>query len=54
MRAACFWAAVANTAGAQPFLARPVSIVVPYSPGGETDVIGRTIAARLKIGRAHV
>lgn len=32
---------------AQAFPSRAVSIIVPYSPGGETDVIARTMASRL-------
>ena len=31
----------------QPYPSRSVSIIVPYSPGGETDVIARIMAARL-------
>jgi tripartite-type tricarboxylate transporter receptor subunit TctC len=32
---------------AQPYPSRPVAIIVPYSAGGETDVIARIMAARL-------
>lgn len=45
--------AISSTASAQPnpanpaYPARSVSIIVPYSPGGETDVIARLMAARL-------
>jgi len=40
-------AALAHPAVAQTYPAKSVSIIVPYSPGGETDVIARLIAARL-------
>lgn len=39
--------AAACTVAAQPYPSRTVAIIVPYSPGGETDVIARTMAARL-------
>ena len=32
---------------AQGFPAKPVRLVVPYAPGGATDILGRTIAQRL-------
>jgi tripartite-type tricarboxylate transporter receptor subunit TctC len=32
---------------AQPFPSRPVSIIIPYAPGGETDSIARVMAPRL-------
>ena len=31
-------------AGAQDFPSRPITIIVPYAPGGSTDVLGRTLA----------
>lgn len=37
-------------AGAQPYPAKPVKIVVPAQPGGGLDLIGRTVAEQL--GRA--
>jgi len=44
--AALFW----QSAGAQGFPVRPITLVVPFSPGGSTDVIGRILAERM--GRA--
>jgi tripartite-type tricarboxylate transporter receptor subunit TctC len=34
----------AASASAQDFPARPITIIVPYAPGGSTDVLGRTLA----------
>jgi tripartite-type tricarboxylate transporter receptor subunit TctC len=39
--------AVTATAAAEKFPTRSVTFVVPYAPGGVTDVYGRAIAARL-------
>lgn len=39
----------AVSASAQTFPTKPVSIVVPYPPGGATDVIARLIAQRLSV-----
>src|SRR2546422_3958984 len=49
--AAAFLAAPAGTAFSQPPgwpKAKPITYVVPFSAGGSTDVVGRTIGEKLQ------
>src|SRR5262245_20556642 len=43
----CLLCATARDASAQPYPSRPVKVVVPYPPGGNTDLVGRLFAQRL-------
>jgi tripartite-type tricarboxylate transporter receptor subunit TctC len=40
--------AVAHIASAQDYPSRPISIIVPFPPGGPVDVLGRLLAERLR------
>src|SRR5260221_13239794 len=45
---AAFVVAALNSATAQVYPSRPITMVVPFAAGGPTDVVGRIIAERLR------
>ena len=44
---AFLWMAGAHTASAQSYPAKAVRFIVPFPPGGPTDILGRVVATRL-------
>src|SRR5262249_51022276 len=51
--AACAWPFVTELAAAQDFPNRPITLVVPFPPGGGTDAMARTAAERMSKSLGH-
>jgi len=45
-----FFAGLASSASGQDYPTRPVRVVVPFSPGGATDILARLLARELNEG----
>lgn len=48
--AACCWIFTASVAIAQTYPTKPIRVVVPYAPGGATDLTGRTVGQKMQQG----
>jgi tripartite-type tricarboxylate transporter receptor subunit TctC len=46
----CMLMSLASLAGAQDYPARTVQVIVPFPPGGPTDIVGRLVAQKLSEG----
>src|SRR4051812_19674149 len=46
----CAVGSVAGVAQAQSFPSKPVRLIVPLAPGGPSDILARTIAAKMSEG----
>ncbi len=44
----CCLLAVSFSAAGQSFPSRPVRLIVPFPPGGATDIVGRMVAAKMQ------
>ena len=44
---AAFFVLFAQLAGAQSFPSKPIRLIIPFPPGGTTDLIGRLVAERM-------
>ena len=42
-----FWCALAGTAIAQSYPTKPIRLILPFPPGGPTDITGRVVAQKL-------
>jgi tripartite-type tricarboxylate transporter receptor subunit TctC len=54
--AALSWLAVFSPAAAQDYPTRPITIVVPYTPGGSTEILSRFVGQKLeeRLGKSVV